>query len=95
MATEIEKLNNRINELENKIKSLESSTTIPFNIDRSFYERFKLVEFVKLKPSTKTVASETQTVDEGGSASYGVLKKPDGFEEREVGGVNRYYAYWL
>lgn len=95
MDKEIEKLNNRITELENQIKLLRNTTTIPFDIDRAFYERFKMVEFARLSPSTKSATSESQSVDEAGSASYTVLKNPDGFEERVVGGVTRYYAYWL
>lgn len=92
---DIKELEKRIQELENKIKLLESSTTIPYNIDRAFYDRYRLVEFARLSPSTKSSTSESQTVNEAGSGSYGVLKNPDGFEERVVGGITRYYAYWL
>lgn len=95
MNKELEQLKNELAELKQQFELLRSTTTIPYDIDRAFYERYKMVEFARLSPSSKSATSESQTVDEGGTASYAVLKNPDGFEQREVGGVLRYYPYWL
>ena len=65
-------------------KNLESSNSIPLNIDQSFRDRFS---FGALEESSKSSSSENQAVDEGGSATYNVLKSPDGFVETEVNGV--------
>lgn len=95
MNKEIEQLKTELAELKRQFELLKSTTTIPYDIDRAFYERYKMIEFARLSPSSKSATSESQSVNEGGVASYSVLKNPDGFEQREVGGVVRYYAYWL
>lgn len=56
--------------------SLEASYSIPLNIDQSFRARF-LGNAVN--SSNKSASSENQAVNEGGSASYNVLKSPDAF----------------
>lgn len=94
MNKELEQVKNELAELKQQFELLKSTTTIPFDIDRAFYERYKMVEFARLSPSSKSASSESQTVAEGGAATYTVLKNPDGFEQREVGGALRYYAYW-
>lgn len=95
MNKELEQLKTEMTELKEQFELLKSTTTIPFDIDRAFYERYRMVEFARLSPSAKSASSESQSVNEAGAATYDVLKNPDGFEQREVGGVLRYYAYWL
>jgi hypothetical protein len=56
-------------------RSLERSSSIPIEIDQSFKERFNQLRLEQ----TKTVASETQAVNEAGSASYNVSNPPDAF----------------
>jgi len=79
-------MQNRIEALEAFVKSLQSSSTIPFSIDAAFADRFSLGGV----PSSKTAASETQAVNEAGSATYSVSKPMDGFIV--VGGKN--VGYW-
>lgn len=41
MPTEIEKLNSRIMELENKLKLIENYATIPYSVEQAFKERLR------------------------------------------------------
>ena len=90
----MEELKNRIQILEEEIKMLKASTTIPYEVDTAFRERFKIGDLAKLSASTKTVASETQAVNEAGAASYNVPKINDGFVETTVGGTIIYLPYY-
>ena len=95
MQEELNKLKQDFENLKKEFDSLKASTTIPLNIDNAFRDRFKISEFVQLSATVKTAGSETQAVNEGGVATYSVAKPMDGFEERVVGGVARYYPYYL
>jgi len=87
-----EKIQGQIKILEGFKKSLESFTTIPFNVDKAWRERFK--DIVGLKVSTKDLDSEDQAVNEGGAGTYDVLGDPDGFLEFTVQGTTYYIPYY-
>ena len=81
MNEELKKLKQRLDSQESELAdfrlwkaSLERSSTIPLVIDQSFRERFKLVTV-----ANKVTTSEDQAVNEGGSATFNVLKSPDKF----------------
>lgn len=82
MNNELEQLKIELNELKKWKQSLESSNMIPLEIDRSFRGRFK---FSSLQTSSKSPTSENQAVNESGTASYSVLKAPNGFVQTTLG----------
>ena len=86
----LEKLERENQELLNWKKSLESSHSIPLNIDQSF--RTRLLTAPVIKASAKGNNSEDQAVNEAGSGSYNVLKEADDFLEVQlVAGGTIYY----
>lgn len=96
---ETQQLKQRITELENTVKKLmifneqlQNSSQIPLRVDQSFRSRF-ISNILQL--STKTPASESQTVDEGGVATYDVLTLPDGFKTYNDGGTPIFIPYYL
>lgn len=78
----------QLNELMAWKSSLESSATIPLNVGRAFKARLDVPPDVSV--SSKSASSENQAVDEGGSATYSVLKAPDGFLELTIGTIKYY-----
>ena len=81
----------QLREVYDFIQALKSSTSIPFEVGEAFRERLK----PEAKVSTKTVASETQEVNEGGSApAYNVPKLHDGYKEEVFGGQVIYLPYY-
>lgn len=85
-------LEQRVKALEDKFKSLQSSTTIPYDIDGAFRKRF--ASSIGLVASSKGANSEDVTINEAGSASKDVLGDPVGFLEVMVGGSIRYIPYY-
>ena len=77
----------QLQELLNWKKSLESSHSLPLHFDQAIRGRFK---FSEVKTSTKASNSENRSVDEGGVATYSVLKAPDAFVEVLVGSTTYY-----
>ena len=67
-------------------KSLETSSTIPLNIDQSFRERFTSDLTGTMTTSGKGATSDNQNVNEGGVAAYSVLKAPDAFIQVNLNG---------
>lgn len=92
MQDQINQLQTQINNLQQQLDLMRSSSTYPYDMEQALTDRLNPIS---LSPSTKTAASETQAVDESGSASYNVAKPMDGFEQRVVDGVTRYYPYYL
>lgn len=72
-----EELLNRINALQAEIDMLKSVHTIPFEVEGAFRERLNIA----ISSSSKTVASETQSVNEAGAGTYNVPKIFDSFVE--------------
>lgn len=85
MTEEIKNLEARIMELERMVKALTSNTTIPFDIGEAMKLRVGA-----LKDSTKTVASETETL---GADPTGVTvpKLHDGYYLTKEGKHIPYY----
>jgi hypothetical protein len=90
---EIDQLKNRLQVLEDFVRSLEASHSIPLNIDQAFRARFTNPITSQI---TKAASSENRTVNEGGGASYDVLKAPDGFDQRfdPLTGQTKYYPWF-
>lgn len=88
---EIEILKQQIAQLQSEFNSLKSFSTIPFEVRTAILE---LIGQVTGQPSTKTAASETQAVNEGGSASYDVAKPMDGFIVVIVNNIPRKVPYY-
>lgn len=80
----------KIDELTQKLESFNNSTTFSFESDQAFRTRFRLNEIPLLTVSSKGSTSENQAVDEAGSATYSVLKAPDGFLQVPVNGSTYY-----
>ncbi len=89
-----EELLKRIDELEKKFKSLEASASIPKSVEDALRERFRLEIISSISTSAKSSVSESQSVDEAGSATYGVLKNPDAFLQVTIGGTIYYLSAW-
>lgn len=85
----------RVKKLEDIIKLLMSSTTIPQNIDGAFRKRFNLDDVSRVKKSSKGATTENKTVNEAGTDTYSVLKSPDGFLEVNINGVTYYIPYYV
>lgn len=77
------------NEMKEFIKSLKASSSIPFDVDAAFRDRFGSVSV-----STKGAASENQAVDESGSSSYNVLGVPTGFLKVTILGTDYNFPYF-
>lgn len=87
-----EQLLERIQALEDKLRLLGNTTTIPREIDTAFRDRLGIDDKTTFSGSTKNPSTETQVVNEGGSASYSVAKPPDGFYQTEDGYHVPYYT---
>jgi len=93
-----EQLQQQINDLKAELNKLKSSTTIPYDVDRAFRDRFR--DILVLKESVKTASSEDATVVS--SVDFGlqtvgtdaVLNSPTGFIETVIAGTNYYIPYY-
>lgn len=85
-----EEMIKRIEDLEEKMKLLESQTTIPLNIEKAFKNRLEVDTKTTISADSKAASSENQAVNEAGSATYSVLKTPDRFVRVVINGNNRY-----
>lgn len=92
MQEQINQLQSQVNQLQQQLDMLRSSASFPYDVQQAIENRIEIEFFT---PSAKTALSETQAVDEGGIATYDVAKPMDGFEQRLVDGVIRYYPYYL
>ena len=76
-------------------KSLESSHSIPLNIDQALIGRgYTKTSPTPLTVSSKGVDTEDVTVTESGSASYAVMNDPDGFLQVTIAGTIYYLPYF-
>ena len=91
---ETEQLLKRIEILEQQVKNLSAFSTIPYDVEKAFRDRLKISTYASLGSSVKTVASETQGVNEGGAASYNVPKIFDGYRQMTDGGNVYYFPYY-
>lgn len=92
----LEKMQRQIDSLEAKLKSMSDATTIDFDTENAFRTRFRLDSVALLTLSGKSESSESQTVNEAGSApTYNVLKQPDKFLEFSQDGITYYIPVYL
>lgn len=71
MEQEILQIKESIKNLNDRLDKFYSSTTIPFDVQGAFTTRLKIPQS---QPSSISVASKTQAVNEAGSATYNVAK---------------------
>lgn len=93
----------RIETLEAKLKKLESTTTIPLEVDRAFRARLGLEDLASLDyvnglaipaVSAKGADTEDVSVNEAGAGTYAVMGDPDGFLEVPIAGTTYYVPYF-
>lgn len=89
-----EELQLKIESLEEKVRLLEASATIPKPVEDALRERFQLDLYAQLSTTTKTGSSEAQAVDEAGIGTYSVLNVPDAFLQVSVLGTTYYIPVW-
>lgn len=82
MEEDVQELQRIMAEQQEVINSLRSSTTVPLDIRAALTG-----DESELEVSVKTPGSESQAVDEAGSATYNVLTLPDGFLKVTIAGV--------
>lgn len=84
----------RIEKLERELKEIKNYTS---NLGGSLEFKTLVKRYAggSVGSSTKGAGTESQAVDESGSASYSVLSEPDGFDSATIDGVTHYYPYWL
>lgn len=92
LKQEISELKNSIVELQTFNEQLKRANSIPLSIEQSFRARF-ISNILTL--STKSVATESQTVSEAGASSYSVAKPMDGFKIYNDAGTPIYIPYYL
>ncbi len=85
-----QELQQKIEELEKKVTLLEASATIPKPVEDAFRERLRLEIISSITASSKSNTSESQTVNESGAGSYGVLKNPDAYVQVTISGTIYY-----
>jgi len=88
---ELDQLKQELAQLREEFNQLKNSSSIPLEIDRAFSDRLANT-FPAFRPNTKTVASESIAVNTADATQ--VMLQCDGFEQRTVAGVARYYPYF-
>lgn len=83
----------RLTALEEEIKKLKSSSTIPHDVEGAFSKRLGIAGLA-VQVSNKSASAENKTVNEAGASSYAVLNPPDRFVKVTINGtVNNLPAY--
>lgn len=88
-----EDLQRQLDEINRKLGLLYNSVDIPHDVEQAFRTRFRLErvdEMANITTSAKGATSENQAVNEGGVATYSVLKAPDAFIEITIDGALKY-----
>ena len=79
----------QLNELLQWKKDMEFSSTIPVKTFQALNARLGSSGTV-ITTSAKSASSENRVVDEGGSATYSVMKTPDAFLQTTINGQTYY-----
>ena len=87
-------MEDRITKLENEIADLRRLYLGMQNYNSITPEFRNVITRANFGASGKASGSENQVVNEGGAASYSVLKPPDGFDQATVNGAVHYYPYF-
>ena len=74
------------------LKKMEVAYSIPLNIRQALQEGLDVGS--TLETSAKSSSSENQAVNEGGVATYSVMKTPDGFLQITLNGTLYYLPYF-
>jgi hypothetical protein len=96
MNPQIESLKKEIESLKKEINLLKRSSTIPFDIEKSFRDRLGIdeVSYI-LSTSAKGAGTENSVVNEGGSSVYSVLTAPDGFLQTTISSTTYYIPIYI
>jgi uncharacterized protein YigA (DUF484 family) len=93
----MEQLQEQINKLQEEINKLKSTTSIPFEVDNAFRDRFGIADFAKIVVSSKSATSENVTavtsVDFLGESTLTntVLDNPDIYLQVMLNGTMYYF----
>jgi len=90
----VEALQGEITALKEEVNALKASTTIPYDVEQAFRERFEIDSYASISISSKSATSENKAVNESGSASYSVAKPPDGFMQFTLNNTVYYFPYF-
>ena len=82
----------KLNEVYEFMQALKNSTTIPFEVDRAFRDRFR--DILLLEVSSKGVDTEDVTIDAGSINVYTAMDDPDGFIQTTLSGTTYYIPYF-
>lgn len=82
-----QEMEQKIIALEAVIKAMGNSNLIPFDVDQAFRDRLGIGDIPVVQVDAKSASSEDQAVNEGGAATYNVLKSPDGWLSLEIEGT--------
>lgn len=83
----IAQLQEAVDQLNMDFDNLTSDSTIPKDVDSAFRARF-IKNLGTVAPNSTTQPTDhNKTVNEGGSASYAVLDKPDAFAQASINGT--------
>lgn len=83
-----------LTEINERLKKVENYTT-KIGGSLEFQNLVKRYAGGTSRASSKGATTENQSVNEAGSATYSVLKTPDGFDEVTIGGATHYHPYYL
>lgn len=89
-----EELQQKIEDLEKKLKLLEAGATLPKAVEDAIRERLRIDIISAISTSGKSSVSESQAVDEAGVATYNVLKNPDAYLQVVINGTTYYLSAW-
>lgn len=84
----------RIKQLETQLAELKSLVVGMQNYNTITPEFRNVLNRATIGTSGKASGSENQVVNEGGAATFSVLKPPDGFDQATVNGVVHYFPYF-
>ncbi len=93
MDQQIKELQKQIDDLKKDFDSLNSSTTIPYNVAVAIKARLEQ-DFTQAGAGVVTPPAYTQAVNEGGSATYNVAKPMAGFISITFGGITYNIPYY-
>lgn len=94
MTPEEQKLTDRISALEDMVKKLNNSTTIPLEIDVAFRDRLGVEAKATGIVSGVSPTAHNKTVNEAGTNTYPVMNIPTGFLQFTLSGNTYIVPYF-
>lgn len=94
LKNEIELLKKENTELKTMFADLLNVSSIPYEHEEAMRIRLNINSFLQGVIGSKTAASETRAVDEGGSGVYNVAQPMDGFIEIGINGTTYNIPYY-